>query len=291
MQPQTKPSSNSRKTGGFTLIELLVVIAIIAILAGLLLPALNRAKTKAVATACMNNGKQLGLAWYMYSGDNSDFLAINSDPHVNGTTQFPAGGGGPSWITGSMDWSTGQQNTNTLYLTEDKYSLLGNYVGRSPKVFACPAANYVSPAQRSTFSTDHRSRSVAMNGAVGNGDKYAQPGNPFGWSSWYMAKKAGDFHTPGPSDVWVFSDEHPDSIDDALLYNANYAVTSFTELPGTQHAGACGITFADGHSAVHKWTGPTLIKNQNVSFTTVQQVSCPINDADMIWLSQHTPIN
>jgi prepilin-type N-terminal cleavage/methylation domain-containing protein len=275
-----------RACRAFTLTELLVVLTTLGILAALLLPALAGTQPGSIKTLqCLNNMRQMAVAWTLYAEDNHDRLAINSDPHVNNSAYM---GGTPSWVIGDVDWTTGQYNTNTAYVINDKYSLLGGYLGRSYKVFACPAtATFLSPVQQ-VSGWSARVRSVAMNAAVGDGAKFEQPGNPFGWTGWYVAKKSTDFHNPAPSGVWVFSDEHPDSIDDELLYTANYAVSSFTELPGSQHDGGCGITFADDHAEIHKWQGTAA--RQPVQFTLKQRIACPINDPDMLWLAQHTPI-
>ena len=280
--------NNQNGRRGFTLIELLVVIAIIAILAAILLPVLNAAKVRALQTECTNNKKQLGLAWLIYAGDNREKLALNSDP---GQGRGYLNNGQPSWVTGVLDWSTGQQNTNTEYLTNDKYSLLGDYTGQVPAIFSCPADHYVSPQQGALHWT-RRSRTVAMNGAVGDGAKYDEPGSPWGWSPWYYARKTTDFHSPGPSDCWVIMDEHPDSIDDGILYTASYPTTVYTELPGNQLNYACGIVYADGHADQHFWHGPILGQHINVTYSGyINQVACLINDPDMLWMALHTPTN
>jgi prepilin-type N-terminal cleavage/methylation domain-containing protein/prepilin-type processing-associated H-X9-DG protein len=287
LRGRAEPAAKNPR-GAFTLIELLVVIAIIAILAGLLLPALAMAKQKALAASCMSDRRQLVFAWMMFAGDNNDQLPYNTDFLSSGSLTY---NGQPSWAGGKVDWTGGLYNTNTALISSDSYASLGTYVARSTKIFACPAANFVSQVQRAQ-GWDHRVRSVAMDAAVGDGLKYNSP-NPFGWTQWYVAKKLSDFHYPGPSDCWVITDEHPDSIDDCILYTSSYPVTSFTELPGNQHGGACGIAFGDGHAEIHPWKGPVMNAHRNVSYMTTigvtQQVPCQTTDVDMMWLANHTP--
>ena len=267
----------------FTLIELLVVIAIIAILAAMLLPALSKAKVRAQAAYCMNNKKQLIIAWHMYATDFNDFLPINNDQSAifNNTH---------NWTDSKIDWGPNSWDFNTLYLINDQVSSMGPYTARNPAIYWCPADRYVS-AQQAGMG-DHRIRSVAMDGAVGNGtaDSAHRKCTSLSYTT-FWAIKGSDFTLPGPSDSYVFIDEHPDWLDDCTFYSDPTATTGtgqFAELPSSLHDGACGISYADGHAEVHRWVEPsTLIPVSRTSKSSLRP--SVTNNRDMAFLAARTP--
>jgi prepilin-type N-terminal cleavage/methylation domain-containing protein/prepilin-type processing-associated H-X9-DG protein len=284
--------TGAKRSGGFTLIELLVVIAIIAILAAMLLPALTKAKKKTQGVYCMNNGKQLMLAWQMYLHDNNDRIVPafhggnaqhgNFDPAI-----------GPGWCEGWLDWSIGTDNTNINLLVSDKYTRLGQYVGRGKNVFKCPADSYMTAAQAAQ-GWPGRCRSISGNIYIGAGNVDQGPTDGI----YKHVTKSVQFVYPGPAEVWVFTDEHPDSINDAGLFSPHQ--TSWIDMPATYHGSACGVAFADGHSEIHKWraslsgTGPQhvgALPDAEGSVGPLPPYTVYPNDADIHWFSYRCPRN
>jgi prepilin-type N-terminal cleavage/methylation domain-containing protein/prepilin-type processing-associated H-X9-DG protein len=227
-----------RQGHGFTLIELLVVIAIIAILAALLLPALSKAKTKAQGIACLNNLKQLQFAWHMYAGDQNEKLVYNN-ASIPGE---PVG-----WVMGWL--KTAEDATNVTLL---KDGLLWDY-NKSIPTYKCPADR--STAVEADGKEYPRVRSISMNGNMNGNSKYTALID----STFFTYRKSAEIIRPPPSGAFVFVDEHSDNIDDGYFLVDLTSPGGWGNMPANYHNGACGFSFADGHSETKKWRDPATL--------------------------------
>ena len=266
---------------GFTLIELLVVIAIIAILASMLLPALAKAKAKAQGIQCMNNFRQLTLAWKMYNDDNRDVLLYAS---MDGT---PAEKNKYTWMTGGMDFDV--TNPSNWDVNQDiKKSPMWPYCGNSPGIFKCPADySKIKPAS-GLFKGQvvPRVRSISMNFWFGG---FAGDDGGLSGGGWKLYLKGSDVANPGPSRTWLFLDMREDSIDwgnfatDMRGFPDSPGSYGFYDLPGMYHNRANGFSFVDSHAEIKKWqdgrTTPPMVRDGFVA----DSIASPRNK-DVAWL-------
>jgi len=269
----------SAREAGFTLLELVAVVTVVAIIMALLMPSLSASRRKADGIFCMNNLRQVHLAWEMYAEDHADHLPGVTGGSFNGTGK---------WVSGWLDFSSSPDNTNKALLTSPHYSQIGSYI-KTPAVYRCPADRSTVQIGGRTYS---RVRSISMNcwmNYIGTAD--------IGQDVFRIFRKVSDITDPSPSDAWVFIDEREDSINDGLFQTnlkSRRQAAKIVDYPASYHNRSAGIVFADGHADIKRWADRRTVPMVRTSQLIQLDVRSPDNP-DVAWLQDHSssrlPIN
>ncbi len=302
----TARASDRGKHGGFTMMDLLVVIATTGILVVLVLPTLGFSKAKSQAEYCLSNFNQMQQACSMYQRDYADLYPPNPDQvspieGYNWVTDDQSG-----WMPPGTQGRNPQQALTMTYLTNSNWSVMAPYVAQNPGIFKCPADprrgilnSNVVPCVRSTsmnqgvgtvdsywlqgFSSHQGRPNVPVSGPWLTGNRQEYP-----YSQYATFGKASDFKNCRPSEIWVFVDDDPWTINDASM--AVIAATPDTvDYCSTMHQNGCGFSFADGHVEIHKWKSNIWIHQTTGPSRAAFQVAAisGLGHQDWYWWAWH----
>jgi len=232
-----------RKQEGFTLIELLVVIAIIAILLAILMPSLNRVREQGKRAFCLNNLRQLCLAWIMYADENDDKLVNGAAGFSNSNQAWGDHRNELAWVgrCWASDYGSGGQLPENEQIIQIKSpnGALWAYV-KDLKLYRCPTG---SRGEMLTYAIMFSMNSVAHTEVQG------VPGAHI--------KRRSEIHNPAPAYRLVFIDEGWVTPDAFAVYYRN---EQWWDDAPVRHGDGTNVAFADGHSDYKKWEGIDTIK-------------------------------
>jgi len=273
------PSSKQRGSqAGFTLIEALVVAGVVGVLASIILPAVSNAKGKGYGVVCLNNMRQLTLAWTLYAEDRDGYLPYNYG--CADTYATIANGQFVNWANNVMTWHLEEDNTNETFLARGG---LGPYLLGVVSPFRCPSDRVVSAEQRAV-GWSQRTRTYSMNAMLGYaGPTFMKSGTNVNNPKFKQFTKLNEI--PDPSAIFVFIEEHPQSINDGYFLNRpNMLPPHWYDLPAAYHNGGANLSFGDGHIEYRKWLSKGTIYPHEENGVLLP-VEVPLDDTrDYDWL-------
>jgi prepilin-type N-terminal cleavage/methylation domain-containing protein/prepilin-type processing-associated H-X9-DG protein len=250
------PRELFRKCRGFTLVELLAVIAIIAIIAALLLPVVSESQEQGRATQCINNMKQLQMAWIVYALDNGDNLAPN---WVQGGNNSP-----PAWCNGYINYP------NCTNITGITSGVLFPYVLQT-SIYHCPDAVLIKGQfqQRTCAMIDRMGGGNAADSArFGVPDTGASDFSGALETEFPIIKKLTEIKSPSPAAAVVFVDESQLTVDDCI-FGCDW--NDWRDSPTARHDDGCVFSFADGHAERWQWHGINTDQPNTYNPTNIAQ--------------------